>query len=129
MIRVGSTRCGGALIGRQHVVTAGLYNISIYEQQSLTKVCYNSPGHCVHSLAKKYEEYPPSGIKVYLGEYSLYGDIEPLPRQVFSVSRIYMHPYYEFSPQADRYDVAVIKLSRYLFDCNLRLQDIVKKIP
>ncbi len=23
MIRVGSTRCGGALIGRQHVVTAG----------------------------------------------------------------------------------------------------------
>ena len=63
-------------------------------------------------MTKKFGEFPPIGIRVYLGEYSLYSEIEPLPRQVFSVSRIYLHPYYEFTPQADRFDVAVLKLSR-----------------
>jgi hypothetical protein len=63
-------------------------------------------------MAKKFGQFPPSGIRVYLGEYSLNSDLEPLPRQVFSVQRIYMHPYYEFTPQADRYDLAILKLSR-----------------
>ena len=91
LVQVGTSRCGGALVGRQHVITAG---------------------HCVHSMAKKYGDQPPPGIRVYLGEYSLYSEIEPLPRQIFSVHRIYLHPYYEFTPQADRYDVAILKLSR-----------------
>jgi hypothetical protein len=58
-------------------------------------------------MAKKYGESQPTGIRVYLGEYSLYSEVEPLPRQVFSVSRIYLHPFYEFTPQAG---VNVIKL-------------------
>lgn len=91
LIQIGTSRCGGALIGRQHVITAG---------------------HCVHLLAKKFGEFPPSGIRVYLGEYSLYAEVEPLPRQIFSVLQIFMHPFYEFTPQADRFDVAILKLSR-----------------
>ena len=91
LIQIGTSRCGGALVGRQHVITAG---------------------HCVHSVAKKFGEFPPTGIKVYLGEYSLYADVEPLPRQSYSLLRIYMHPFYEFTPQADRFDVAILKLSR-----------------
>jgi secreted trypsin-like serine protease len=91
LLQIGTSRCGGALVGRQHVITAG---------------------HCVHSMAKKFGEFPPTGIRVYLGEYSLYADVEPLPRQAYSVNRIYMHPFYEFTPQADRFDVAILKLSR-----------------
>jgi transmembrane serine protease 6 len=89
LIRIRNSRCGGALVGRQHVVTAG---------------------HCVHSYAKSID--PPLGIVVYLGEYTLYTDVEPLPRQRFSVSSVHLHPYYQFTPQADRYDVAVLRLSR-----------------
>jgi len=29
MVKVGATRCGGALIGKQHIVTAGLNSILI----------------------------------------------------------------------------------------------------
>ena len=51
-------------------------------------------------------------FRVFLGEYSLFNKREPLPRQEFSVSKIQKHPYYQFSPQADRYDVAVLRLDR-----------------
>ena len=44
-------------------------------------------------------EFHPTGVKVFLGEYSLFGDVEPLPRQIFSVFRIMLHPFYEASPQ------------------------------
>ena len=92
MVRIRESRCGGALIGRRHVVTAG---------------------HCVKAhLANSINDSPVRGVHVYLGEYSLYNTKEPLPRQRYSVDKIYIHPYYEFTPQADRYDVAVLKLSR-----------------
>jgi hypothetical protein len=53
----------------------------------------------VHSLMQKFGDFPPSGINVFLGEYSLYGDSEPLPKQTFAVTRIFLHPQYEFTLQ------------------------------
>jgi len=84
-----NSRCGGALVSRQHVVTAG---------------------HCVSNYTDAYKQ--PRGVKVYLGEYNLLTEQEPLPMQRRIVTKIYVHPYYRFSPQADRYDVAVLKLDR-----------------
>ena len=78
LFRIGAARCGGALVGHQHVVTAG---------------------HCVHSLIEQFGDFPPSGINVYLGEYSLLGDWEPLPKQTLAVSKIHLHPKYEFTLQ------------------------------
>ena len=82
-------RCGGALIGRQHIVTAG---------------------HCVSEYVDSLKT--PIGIVAYLGEYSLYEKSEPLPLQKRIVTKVFIHPYYQFTPQADRYDVAVLKLDR-----------------
>lgn len=53
-------------------------------------------------------------MKITLGEYSLNSDIEPLPPVQVGVSRIYVHPYFKFTPQADRFDVAVLRLDRYV---------------
>ncbi len=83
LVRVGKSRCGGALVNRRHVVTAG---------------------HCVHGA-------PAHRVRVFLGEYALYRASEPLQSKEFAVSRVIKHPYYRFSPQADRYDVAVLRLA------------------
>uniref|UniRef100_A0A0K2UTX6 Peptidase S1 domain-containing protein n=1 Tax=Lepeophtheirus salmonis TaxID=72036 RepID=A0A0K2UTX6_LEPSM len=83
LIRIGTSRCGGALISPYYVVTAG---------------------HCINSAKA-------SSIRVYLGEYTLYRRIEPLPREKYGVSEIELHPYYRFTPQADRYDVALLRLN------------------
>lgn len=81
-IRIGSSRCGGSLINKLHVVTAG---------------------HCVARAR-------PSQIRVTLGDYVLNSDQEPLPERVYRASDIKVHPRFKFTPQADRYDVAVIRL-------------------
>lgn len=85
-VQVGGSRCGGALISSRHVVTAG---------------------HCVAR-----SQHSPSSIKVTLGDYILNSDIESLPHEVFSVVEVLLHPNFRFTPQADRYDVAVLELDR-----------------
>ena len=52
----------------------------------------------------------PSQVRVTLGEYVLKSDVEPLPGRTYGASLIKVHPYFKFTPQADRYDVAVIRL-------------------
>lgn len=89
LVMNGKSRCGGALIDKQHVVTAG---------------------HCVSNYTDP--NMKPFGIVAYLGEYSLFAESEPLPFQKRVVTKVYLHPYYEFTPQADRYDVAVLKLQK-----------------
>lgn len=83
-IRVGSSRCGGSLVNEWYVVTAG---------------------HCV-ARARVHQ------IRVTLGEYILKSGAEPLPGRTYGASAVKVHPYFKFTPQADRYDVAVIRLNR-----------------
>jgi hypothetical protein len=83
-IRIGTSRCGGSLVNEWYVVTAG---------------------HCVARAT-------PNQVRVTLGEYVLKSDIEPLPGRTYGASKIKVHPYFKFTPQADRYDVAVIRLNR-----------------
>lgn len=84
LIRVGKGKCGGVLINRLHAVTAG---------------------HCVKNKLL-------STITVTLGEYKLHSQVEPLPPQTYHVVRAVVHPNFKFSPAADRFDVAVLRLDR-----------------
>jgi hypothetical protein len=54
----------------------------------------------------------PSQVRVTLGEYVLKSNAEPLPGRTYGASNIKVHPYFKFTPQADRYDVAVVRLNR-----------------
>ncbi|BFG04404.1 serine proteinase stubble [Drosophila madeirensis] len=83
-IRIGSSRCGGSLVSRRHVVTAG---------------------HCVARAT-------PRQVHVTLGDYVINSAVEPLPAYTFGVRRIDVHPYFKFTPQADRFDISVLTLER-----------------
>lgn len=83
-ILIGTSRCGGSLINQQHVLTAG---------------------HCVARAR-------PGQITITLGDYVLNSNREPLPAYKFGVREINVHPSFKFTPQADRYDVAVLTLDR-----------------
>ncbi|XP_056640922.1 uncharacterized protein LOC130447897 [Diorhabda sublineata] len=83
-IRIGSSRCGGSLVSRRHVVTAG---------------------HCVARAI-------PKQVHVTLGDYVINSAVESLPAYTFGVSHIQIHPLFKFTPQADRFDVAVLLLDR-----------------
>ncbi|XP_071524738.1 uncharacterized protein [Panulirus ornatus] len=94
-IRIGSSRCGGSLINQYHVVTAG---------------------HCVARAR-------PHQIRVTLGDYVLNSEREPLSPLIFGATDIKVHPNFRFTPQADRFDVAVITL-----DAPVRYQPHVQPI-
>ncbi|XP_026668163.1 serine proteinase stubble-like isoform X2 [Ceratina calcarata] len=83
-IRIGSSRCGGTLVNRFHVVTAG---------------------HCVAKATARQ-------VQVTLGDYVVNSASESLPAYTFGVREIRVHPYFKFTPQADRFDVAVLRLDR-----------------
>ncbi|XP_076656578.1 plasma kallikrein [Halictus rubicundus] len=83
-IRIGSSRCGGTLVNRFHVVTAG---------------------HCVAKASARQ-------VQVTLGDYVVNSASETLPAYTFGVREIRVHPYFKFTPQADRFDVAVLRLDR-----------------
>nr|KAF7438359.1 hypothetical protein H0235_000750 [Vespula pensylvanica] len=83
-IRIGSSRCGGTLVNRYHVVTAG---------------------HCVAKASARQ-------VQVTLGDYVVNSASESLPAYTFGVREIRVHPYFKFTPQADRFDVAVLRLDR-----------------
>ena len=82
----GTSRCGGSLVNEWYVVTAG---------------------HCVARSVNR-----PGQVRITLGEYVLKSSDEPLPGRTYGASAIKVHPYFKFTPQADRYDVAVIRLNR-----------------
>lgn len=62
------------------------------------------PGHCFRASARQ--------VQVTLGDYVINSAVEPLPAYTFGVRKINVHPYFKFTPQADRYDVAVLRLDR-----------------
>lgn len=47
-----------------------------------------------------------------LGDYVVNSASESLPAYTFGVREIRVHPYFKFTPQADRFDVAVLRLDR-----------------
>lgn len=65
----------------------------------------------LYSYANR-SQHSPTSIKVTLGDYILNSDIESIPHEVFSVVGVLLHPNFRFTPQADRYDVAVLELDR-----------------
>lgn len=58
-----------------------------------------------------------------LGDYILNSDIESLPHEVFTVADVKLHPNFRFTPQADRYDVAILVLDR-----NVQYRNNIKPI-
>ncbi|GAB6033117.1 hypothetical protein CHUAL_012728 [Chamberlinius hualienensis] len=84
LIRIGTSRCGGSLVNRFYVVTAG---------------------HCV-ARAKAPQ------IIVTLGDYELKSEDEPFESESYRVVDVRVHPRFQFTPQADRFDVAVLRLDR-----------------
>ncbi|OQR74325.1 putative Dol-P-Glc:Glc(2)Man(9)GlcNAc(2)-PP-Dol alpha-1, partial [Tropilaelaps mercedesae] len=82
-IRVGESRCGGALVSVRHVVTAA---------------------HCVNGKMKDM-------VEVVLGELVLGSAVEELPYERRRVADMAIHPHYK-DLNIDSYDVAVLELNR-----------------
>lgn len=68
-------------------------------------------------------QHNPTSIRVTLGDYILHSDLESLPHEVFTVTDVRLHPNFRFTPQADRFDVAVLILDR-----TAHYQDNIKPI-
>ncbi|XP_046445483.1 serine proteinase stubble-like isoform X2 [Daphnia pulex] len=86
-IRIAGFQCGGVLLNHQYIATAA---------------------HCVHRAKL-------SQIIIYLGEYDTkdLDKAEILPKETLGVVERKIHPQFKYMlTQPDRYDVAVLKLSR-----------------
>ncbi|KAI9551704.1 hypothetical protein GHT06_022040 [Daphnia sinensis] len=86
-IRIAGFQCGGVLLNHQYIATAA---------------------HCVHRAKL-------SQIIIYLGEYDTkdLDKAEILPKETLGVIERKIHPQFKYMlTQPDRYDVAVLKLSR-----------------
>lgn len=87
-IRISEFQCGGVLVSRRFVATAA---------------------HCIQQANIK-------DITIYLGELDTQnsGSVsEPLPAEKHKVSQKIIHPMFMFRmTQPDRYDIALLKLSR-----------------
>ncbi len=77
LVHVGRDRCGGALVNRRHVVTAG---------------------HCLFSRSRG-AAADPWTVRVRLGEYAVGRQSEPLPAAEFAVEKVMLHPYYQWKRQ------------------------------
>ena len=72
-------------------------------------------GHCVARARA-------SQVRVTLGEYVLKSSAEPLPGRTYGVSRIKVHPYFKFTPQADRSVVSLASRLCRRNECSCHIQ-------
>jgi len=79
--------CGGVLVSRHHVITAG---------------------HCVRNYTDVNKQ--PIGMEVHLGRTDRFSEGEPLPMQRRMVTKIHVYP--KFNNTELRYDVAVMTLEK-----------------
>lgn len=99
-IRIGSSRCGGTLVNRFHVVTAGHCVAKWVEnrRKSTFTLFPASETNTVHFFTRASARQ----VQVTLGDYVVNSASESLPAYTFGVREIRVHPYFKFTPQADR---------------------------
>uniref|UniRef100_T1IUY1 Peptidase S1 domain-containing protein n=1 Tax=Strigamia maritima TaxID=126957 RepID=T1IUY1_STRMM len=104
-IRIGASRCGGSLVNQMHVVTAG---------HCVARLVLDCPRPVPTPMGLFHPpcRASPGQVTVILGDYILSTEIEPLQAESFAVTTVRVHPNFQFTPEADRFDVAVLRLDR-----------------